>query len=62
MEVINLSQKPHVNSLLEDLPPLSPEVDLIESSSYELDFLKMIDDHRNLYYDEDFIARYILGQ
>ena len=60
MEVVNLSQKPHVNSLLEDLPPLSPEVDLIESSSYELDFLKIIDDNRNLYYDEDFIARYIL--
>jgi len=41
------------------LVKLSPEVDLIESSSYELDFLKMIDDNRNLYYDEDFIARYI---
>jgi hypothetical protein len=55
MEVVNLGQKAHLNALLEDLPPLSADIDLIESSVYELDFLKMIDDRRNLYYDEDFI-------
>jgi hypothetical protein len=43
--------------LLEDLPPLSSDIDLLESSIHELDFLKMIDDKRNLYYDENFVAR-----
>jgi hypothetical protein len=60
MEVVNLSLQPHVSSLLEDLPPLSPDIDLLESSVYELDFLKMIDDKRNAYYDEDFVARSIV--
>lgn len=60
MEVVNLSQTPHVNALLEDLPPLSSDIDLIESSIFELDFLKMVDDKRSLYYDEGFIARSIV--
>ena len=31
MEVVNLSQKPHLNSLLEDLPPLSSDIDLVKT-------------------------------
>lgn len=60
MEVVNLSQKPHVNALLEDLPPLSPDIDFIESSTYELDFLKMVDDKRNVYYNDEFLTRSIV--
>ena len=47
MEVVDLSREKHLDNLLRDLPPLS--LDLLQSASHELDFLKAVDDLECLY-------------
>ena len=54
MDVVALKEVSKVQEI--ELPTLNGATDLLTDALHELDFLKYIDDHRILYYDEKFIA------
>ena len=56
MDVVELASHPEVERLrtTKQLPELSCS-DLMKKAFYELDFLRLIDQNRHLYYNENFI-------